>query len=189
MAGCSLIALPNHELLEFDDSHGKFFEIHLDKLFYVGDNLTLHETTHTKDQQILVKENYKLYGDPDQCINFITSFSQRKVFISLTDEFSYLIPLIHDLPQILYIYIYSNLPENVSYSSTNYPKLRSIINQNLPDADQQILKDIEMFQREPIIIEEYLVLWIADNNDSDTLDTTSIMKIIPRLDFSFDIQH
>ncbi|CAF2741158.1 unnamed protein product [Rotaria sp. Silwood2] len=209
MAGCSLIALPNHELLEFDDSHGKFFEIHLDKLFYVGDNLTLHETTHTKDQQILVKENYKLYGDPDQCINFITSFSQRKVFISLTDEFSYLIPLIHDLPQILYIYIYSNLPENVSYSSTNYPKLRSIINQNLPDADQQIFKDIEMFERgllsthinhpkkqktklliqEPIIIEEYLVLWIEDNNDSDTLDTTSITKIIPRLDFSFDIQH
>ncbi|CAM4984891.1 unnamed protein product [Rotaria socialis] len=209
MADCTLIALSNHEFPEFDDSHEKFFEIHLDEQFYVGDNLTLHQVAHTKDGKVLVKENYKLYGDPDQCINFITSFTQRKVFISLTDEFSYLLPLIHDLPQILYIYIYSNLPENVFYSSTNYPKLRSIINQNLSNQDQQLLKDIEMFQRglpsshanhpikqktklliqEPIIIEEYLVLWIADNNDSGTLDTTSITKIIPRLDFSFDIQH
>ncbi|CAF1080245.1 unnamed protein product [Rotaria sp. Silwood1] len=52
-----------------------------------------------------------------------------------------------------------------------------------------IKRKTKLLIQEPLIIEEYLVLWIADNNDSDTLNTTLITKIIPRLDFSFDIQH
>ena len=57
------------------------------------------------DNGITINENYKLFWNPDQCIDYITSCEWRKIFISITDEFSYLLPLIHDLPQIVYIYV------------------------------------------------------------------------------------
>ena len=55
---------------------------------------------------------------------------------------NYMLPLICDLPQIVYIYIYSSVAETVSYSSVDYPKFRAIVNENSADADDQLLKDI-----------------------------------------------
>lgn len=97
-----------------------------------------------------------------------------------------MLPLICDLPQIVYIYIYSSVAETVSYSSGDYLKLRAIVNENSADADNQLLKDIQIFRQdlmpmnvinpvqrktklliqEPLQIETYSVVWIQDNNNS-----------------------
>jgi hypothetical protein len=36
----------------------------------------------------------------------------------------------------------------VSYNREQYPKLRTIVQENAPDADHQLLEDIEIFKRD-----------------------------------------
>ena len=209
MPAYSLIALLNHAQLDYKDVGAEFCEIHLDKTYYVGDSLTLHQVMFDDENRMGIKANYKLFWNPDQCVNFIMSCEWRKTFLTLTDEFSYLLPLIHDLPQIVYIYIYSESSETVPYTNSIYPKLRAIVNQNSPDADNQLLADIETFRQdllpvnvtnpghrktkllieEPLTTEKYAVLWLEGNDETESLDVTAITKIIERLDFFFDVQH
>ena len=178
MPSFALCAISNDALVDVNFGHAEFIEIHLDKQYYVEENITLHQIMQMDDNGITINENYKLFWNPDQCIDYLTSCEWRKIFISITDEFSYLLPLIHDLPQIVYIYIYSTSPDDVSYSSTDYPKLRAVVNENSSDADNQLLTDIKMFRcdlmpinvlnlvrrktklliQEPLIMEDYLVV-------------------------------
>ncbi|CAF1222341.1 unnamed protein product [Didymodactylos carnosus] len=208
MPSLPLLPIPNDAWVDVHCGNAEFVEIHLDKRYYVGENITLHQVVRTENNRIGIKGNYKLFWDPDQCIDFITSYEWRKVFISLTDGFSYLLPLIHDLSQIVFIYIYSSSPAKVSYSSADYTKLRAIVNENSPDTDKQLLSDIEMFRRdlmpinvinpirrktklliqEPLPVDKYLVVWIQDEDDSTRLDTLSITDIINYLEVFFNIE-
>ncbi|CAF1107115.1 unnamed protein product [Adineta steineri] len=209
MSSYTLVTLPNDAVVDAHRGDSEFVEIHLDKQYYVGDNLTLHQVISKDDKITCIKGNYKLFWNPDQCIDFVTSIERRKIFISLTDDFSYLLPLIHDIPQIVYIYIYSESPEQITYSNTNCPKLRAIVNSNLAEADKQLLNDIDIFQRdllsvsvnnltqrkhklliqEPLILEEAFIIWIDNNNDADNADKSLITNVIQHIDVCFDIQH
>lgn len=66
----------------------------LDKKCLVGDTTYGYEAS-------------KYYFDADECIDYITNLQTRKVYLILSASMGeYLVPLIHLLPQILYIYIY-----------------------------------------------------------------------------------
>ncbi|CAF1376947.1 unnamed protein product [Rotaria sp. Silwood1] len=119
-----------------------------------------------------------------------------------------MLPLIHDLPQIVYIYIYSSASETVPYSTNEYPKLRAIVNENSADADEQLLKDIQIYRQdlmpvnvinpvqrktklliqESLQIETYSVVWIKDTNNSQTFDASLITDVIDSLKIFFNIE-
>ncbi|CAF4747797.1 unnamed protein product, partial [Rotaria socialis] len=148
MAEFTFLPISNELLTDTQYGDEEFVEVHLDERFYIGDKMQVHKVWKTNNNQMIVQKDYKLFYDPDQCINFVTSYEWRKIFLSLTDKFSYMLPLIHDLPQIVYIYIYSSASEKVPYSSSRYPKLRAIVNESSADADGQLLKDIQTFRQD-----------------------------------------
>ena len=208
MVSLTFLPVPNDKFAGVEYGDEEFLEIHLDERFYIGENMGMHKIWQTKDNQTIVEKNFKLFYDPDQCIDFITSYEWRKIFITLTDKFSYMLPLIHDLPQIIYIYIYSISPETVPYSSVDYSKLRAIVKETSPDADKQLLNGIQTFRQdlmpmnvvnpvqrktklliqEPLIIQEYSIVWIQDNNDITKFDTEPLTKIINSLQIFFSIE-
>ena len=208
MAAFTFLPLPNELLAGTQYGDEEFVEIHLDERFYTQENMQIHKVWSTSHSQMIVQKDYKLFHDPDECLNFITSYEWRKIFLSLTDKFSYILPLIHDLPQIIYIYIYSAAPEKVSYSRAIYPKLRSIVNENSADADDQLLKDIQIFRQdlmpikvinpaqrktklliqESLQIETYSVVWIQENDSSQKFDASLITDIIDRLHIFINIE-
>ncbi|CAF4682459.1 unnamed protein product, partial [Rotaria sp. Silwood2] len=63
-------------------------------------------------------------------------------------QFPYILPLIYDLKQIVYIYIYSQSPDKIPYNSSIYSKLRSIVDENSSNADAVLLQDMEDFRRD-----------------------------------------
>ncbi|CAF4926668.1 unnamed protein product, partial [Rotaria sp. Silwood2] len=140
----------------------------------------------------------KIFSDLDQCFDFITSYEWRKVFLTIIDQFTYILPLIYDLKQIVYIYIYSQSPDKVPYNSSIYSKLRSIVDKNSSNADAVLLQHIEDFRRdlmpikvinpveqkikllihEKMDIDEYSIVWLHNNENSTFIDTSSIFDII-----------
>ncbi|CAF3341914.1 unnamed protein product [Rotaria socialis] len=148
MSSVPFIALSDQPFHDTVASRAIFVQIHLDKEFYAGDKLKIHPIVSMEGEMPIIQENCIMFGDPDSYIDFISSLEWRKVFFSLTEDFSYLLSLIHDLPQIVYIYIYSTSPMNVFYYNTAYLKFRAFIGENSPDADKQLLRDIEMFRRD-----------------------------------------
>ncbi|CAF3396074.1 unnamed protein product [Rotaria socialis] len=208
MAEFTFLPISNELLTDTQYGDEEFVEVHLDERFYIGDKMQVHKVWKTNNNQMIVQKDYKLFYDPDQCINFVTSYEWRKIFLSLTDKFSYMLPLIHDLPQIVYIYIYSSASEKVPYSSSRYPKLRAIVNESSADADGQLLKDIQTFRQdlmpinvinpvhrktklliqEPSQIERYSVVWIQDNSSIEKFDTSSITDVIDCLEVFFNFE-
>jgi tetratricopeptide (TPR) repeat protein len=142
-----MMALPNDTFKDFEYG-GAFLEIHLDERFYVGEYSQLCYTSRDKNGHICVDASKRLYYDPDQCIDFISSYTWQDIFLTLTDKFSFMLPIIHDLPQIVNIYIYSETPDKIDFKISNYPKLRAIVHKDSPNADQQLLEDIEIFKRD-----------------------------------------
>lgn len=209
MALTHLIAVPNDNLPHIPDENAPFMEIHLDEQYYTGKDVALYFGTVTNQNEIEFQINTRYFGDPDECIDFITAYEWKKVFISLTDKFSYLLSMIHDIPQILYIYIYSASAEQMSYPNNMYSKLRAVVDENSPDANKPILNDIQTFQRdlmpinvtnpvkrktklliqEPLPVEEYIILWIDDKDVSTDMDTKCVTDIINHLDIFFNAQH
>ncbi|CAF4493688.1 unnamed protein product, partial [Rotaria sp. Silwood2] len=60
----------------------------------------------------------------------------------------FILPLIHDLEQIVSIYIYSATPDKVNYKISDYSKLYAIVQEDLPNANEQLLADIEIFKQD-----------------------------------------
>ncbi|CAF3400733.1 unnamed protein product [Rotaria sp. Silwood2] len=139
------------------------------------------------------------YGDEE----FIEILLDERNYVeeNMSLQKLYILPLIHDLPQIFYIYIYSTSLHKISYSNADYPKLRAIINENSPNADDQLLADIQTCRRDlmpmkivkpvqretkllilqPLDVEEYSVVCVQDDDNSLTFDIIPIMVLINRL--------
>jgi hypothetical protein len=96
--------IPNDDILHRQCDDAEFIEVHLDERYSMLDQMTLYSGRCTESGAMMIQANTKHFSDPDQCINFIITCEWRKVFLTLTDYFSYLLPMIHDLPQIVYIY-------------------------------------------------------------------------------------
>ena len=155
MAGWSILPLPIDCIPVTAFGSEDYLEIHLDERYNMGENIQICKVwIKNNDGDMIIENKYKAFYDADQCVNFITSCQWRKVFLTLTDKFSYLIELIHNLPQVVYVYIYSASPMTISYKTEQYPKLRTIVQENSPDTDNQLLDDIEMFTHDlmPIYI-------------------------------------
>ncbi|CAF3293331.1 unnamed protein product [Rotaria sp. Silwood2] len=196
MACFSILPISNDMIPKIEYGDEIFIEIHLDERYYVGDNAQLCKVWK-KDEKIIIEKQFKIFSDPDQCFDFITSYEWRKVFLTITDQFTYILPLIHDIKQIVYIYIYSQSPDKVPYNSSIYSKLRSIVDENSSNADAVLLQDIEDFRRdlmpikvinpverkikllihEKMDIDEYSIVWLHNNENSTFIDTSSIFDI------------
>jgi len=199
MAAYAILPIPTDRIPVVEYGNEDFMEIHLDEQFNMGENVQLCKVwKKNNNDAMIIEKNYKIFHNVDQCIDFITSYEWRKVFLTLTDKFSYIIELIHNLPQIVFFYIYSESPQIVPYTIEQYPKLRTIVQENSPNADDQLLRDIEIFRRDlmPINVvkpverktklliqeafnaDEYSIVWLRDNKTSTTMDTSPISDII-----------
>ena len=126
----------------------EFLEVHLDERLYAGDDLEFFYVSRVVNDVPCIDVTKRVFYDSNQCIDFISSYQWRKIFFTVTDAFVHIVPLIHDLPQIVYIYIYSQAPEEINISKENYTKVRAIVNELSPDADTQIKADIEKFKQD-----------------------------------------
>ncbi|CAF1323321.1 unnamed protein product [Rotaria sordida] len=214
MTSWTIAPVPTDAIPETEYGNEDFIEIHLDERYDIGENMQLWKIWKKNDiDAIILEKNYRIFHSADQCIDFITSYEWRKVFLTLTDHFSYLIELIHHLPQIVYFYIYSRSPERISYTTVRYPKLRAIVQEDSPNADEQLLKDIDIFRQdfmpmnvvkpikrktklliqEPISLDTYRIIWLVDKENLTTIDTSPIsninipLKIFYSLDQSIDV--
>ncbi|CAF1335730.1 unnamed protein product [Rotaria sordida] len=208
MAGFAFLPIPIDSIPNTEYGNELFIEIHLDERLNMGENIQICKVWKKNDNSnAIIEKNYKIFHDVDQCIDFITSYEWRKIFLTLTDKFSYLLELIHNLPQIVFFYIYSESPKNVKYKIEQYSKLRAIVQENSPDADNQLLEDIEIFKQdlmpmnvvkpikrktklliqEAFKVDEYSVVWLQDNNYRTIIDTSSISNIINSLKVFFDV--
>jgi tetratricopeptide (TPR) repeat protein len=175
-----------------------FLEIHLDERFYIREDLELYFTSPAIDGNVCIDVAKRTFYNPDHCIDFISSYEWRKIFLTLNDTFTYILPLIHDLPQIVYIYIYSESPDRITLNKENYPKLRAIIDENSPNADDQLLEDIATFKRDLLPIKvinpikrktklytndksnhedsssDLSIIWIHDDDDKTMIDVSII---------------
>ncbi|CAF2964311.1 unnamed protein product [Rotaria sp. Silwood2] len=122
MASYTFLPIPNNLFKDVQYGDEEFIEILLDERNYVEENMSLQKVWKTKDDKTIIEKSLRVFYDPDECLDFITSYEWRKIFLSLTDRFSYILPLIHDLPQIFYIYIYSTSLHKIFYSNADYPK-------------------------------------------------------------------
>ncbi|CAF1330090.1 unnamed protein product [Adineta steineri] len=129
-----------------------FIEIHLDEIFEIQKKQDLIFGVQDANGVQKYFTRIRSFYDPDACVDFISSYEWRKIFLTLTDKFVDIIPLIHDLPQIVYIYIYSLSPCEVQIDMQIYPKLRAVVNATSPDACKQLLGDIETFKRDLLTI-------------------------------------
>jgi hypothetical protein len=75
-----------------------------------------------------IASDLKTFLQSDECIDYITSLTNEKVILNISDPFSKtLIPLIHDIPQISAIYITSDDEESSTKNYTDlYPKVRNV---------------------------------------------------------------
>ncbi|CAF1558389.1 unnamed protein product, partial [Didymodactylos carnosus] len=103
----------------------------------------------------------KFFNNPDQCVDYISSYEWRKIFVTLSDEFAYMLPLIHDLPQIVFIYICA--PKMLDIDVSNVPKLRGIFN-NWSLLSNRCLADLRAFAKElrPIRVIQEETVWLRD---------------------------
>ncbi|CAF3979712.1 unnamed protein product [Rotaria sordida] len=214
MTSWKIIAIPTDTIPELEYGNEDFIEIHLDERYDVGENMQLWRIWEKNDIDTVIAEtSYKMFYDADKCIDFITSYQWRKVFLTLTDRFSYLIELIHHLPQIVYFYIYSRSPERIPYTTIRYSKLQAIVQKDSPNIDEQLLKDIDMFRQdlmpmnvikpikrktklliqEPVNLDTYRIIWLVDKENSTTINTSSIpdinipLRMLYSLDQSIDV--
>jgi tetratricopeptide (TPR) repeat protein len=208
MAAFRILPIPTDRIPIVEYGNEDFIEIHLDERYNMGENIQLCKVWQKKDNSdMIIEQNYKIFHDANQCIDFITSYQWRKVFLTLTDHFSHLIELIHDLPQIVYFYIYSTSPKLVPYHIEQYPKLRAVVRENSPDADKQLLEDIDLFRRdlmpmnvvkpikrktklliqEAFNVDEYSVVWLQDINSRTTIDTSPVSDIIKSVKTFFNL--
>jgi tetratricopeptide (TPR) repeat protein len=202
MPSWSMLPIPIDHIPVIEYGNERFIEIHLDDRYNFGENIEICKVwMKNNDSDMIIEKQFKVFYDADQCVDFITSYQWRKVFLTLNDKFSYLIELIHNLPQIVYFYIYSTSPERISYKIEQYPKLRTIVQENSPGSDDRLLEDIKVFQRdlmpvnvvepikrktklliqESLNIDEYSVVWLQDNRNSTTIDSSPITNIINSL--------
>lgn len=208
MAGYTILPMPTDCIPVVEYGNEDYIEIHLDEQYNMGENMELCKVWKKNgDDTMIIEKEYKLFHNADKCIDFITSYQWRKVFLTLTDHFSYLLEVIHDLPQIVFFYIYSALPESVLYKTEQYPRLRTIVQENTPDADNQLLEDIKTFKRDlmPINVvkpikrktklliqeafndNEYSVVWLQDDKGTKIYHTSPISDIINSLKTFFNL--
>ena len=207
MAGFMILPMHIDNIPATDYGNEGYVEIHLDERFYMGEDMHLCKVWMKEGHEYsIIEKEYKLFHDADQCIDFISSYQWKQIFLTLTDHFSYLLDLIHNLPQIVYFYIYSAAPQFVSYKKEQYEKLRAIVQENSPEADKPLLDDIKIFKRdlmpmnvvkpvkrkvklliqEAFNIHEYGVVWLQDDKNNITVDTSPISDIIKSLKIYFN---
>ena len=187
----------------------QFLQIHLSEKFYVGEELELFYATQLANGKVHVDFTKKTFYDPDQCVDFISSYEWTKIFLTLNNTFSYILPLIHRLPQIVYIYIYRESPDQIPFDTENYPKLRAIYDE-LFYAYLQLSEDIETFKRDLLPIrlsndsepktkpytldksehadpsDGLSIIWIYDD-DKNMVDTSTIENKINSIQKFFSI--
>ncbi|UJR12639.1 hypothetical protein I4U23_016814 [Adineta vaga] len=207
MDSWTILPVPIDSISEVDYGNESFLEIHLDERYEIGEDFRLCKvwTAISNMDNLIIEKSFMTFYDADQCINFIASYEWRKIFLTLTDKFSYLIELIHDLPQVVFFYIYSQIPNNIPYTTEQYRKLRAIVNEESANADDYLLKDIERFQQdlmpmkvvkpikrktklliqEPINIDKYSIIWLQNDKNNISIDTSLISNIIDSLKVFF----
>lgn len=147
-----LIALKADFSKQITYGEERFLEIHLDEIYYAGEDLELFDGSRSSEGNIYIDQTKRVFYNSDQCIDFISSCQKRNIFLTLNDTFYHILPLIHDLPQIVYIYIYSQFPDKVQFETNDYPKLRAIVHENSPNANDRLLADIETFKQDLLTI-------------------------------------
>ncbi|CAF1418319.1 unnamed protein product [Adineta steineri] len=71
-------------------------------------NETNEEYQNTLKHLRNLVDTIDIFTNPDECVNFFTEFNDMKTFLIINDTISeQIIPLIHDLPQLDQIYIFS----------------------------------------------------------------------------------
>ncbi|CAF1633973.1 unnamed protein product, partial [Didymodactylos carnosus] len=79
----------------------------------------------TKTRLRYVINYLKTFIDPDECIDYITSISNERVFLIISGSFGEnIIPLISDLKQILSIYIFCSNKFKYEQWAHNYEKIQ-----------------------------------------------------------------
>ena len=64
-----------------DHSNGEFLEMHLDERHYVGENHEVFYGTQFPDGSLCIDAAKKTFYDADQCIDFISSYEWKKIFL------------------------------------------------------------------------------------------------------------
>ncbi|CAF1469557.1 unnamed protein product [Rotaria sordida] len=95
-----------------------------------------------------IADVFKLFSDIDKCIDFISSLVHEKVFFIIPlNGAQHFVSLIHDLPQLTYIYIYAELEEeDVCNNQLNwinaFPRVRDGIHNFNSNLFDQIRQDV-----------------------------------------------
>lgn len=120
--------------------------------------------------EIILKENVgkfiddiRIFDDVDDCINELSCFLEEKVFLWLGYGLSYLVSILNDFNQILYMY----LSEPVEYTVTT--KIRGVF----PDCKQlfnQLERDIQIWKHS----HAYLTFCDIDSRRMETTTTQDI---------------
>ncbi|CAM4946070.1 unnamed protein product [Rotaria socialis] len=119
-----------------------------------------------------IVNSIEAFSDPDKCIDFLTDRddSDEQVVLILSETFSEnIIPLIHAIPQLHYIYIHGtdiDQSKNVSWTS-GYEKVRGQLWENLQSIGEQLKKDIIQCQNESEAISFVSASEIAAGNRQD----------------------
>jgi hypothetical protein len=97
-------------------------------VFLVPDSTILEHNRNVLNNIRNIASDLKTFLQSDECIDYITSLTNEKVILNISDPFSKtLIPLIHDIPQISAIYITSDDEESSTKNYTDlYPKVRNV---------------------------------------------------------------
>ena len=130
--------------------------------------------------KIILKDNVqkfiddiRIFDDIDDCINELSCIVEEKVFLWLGYGLSYLVRILNDFNQILYIY----LSEPVEFTTTT--KIRGVF----PDYKQffnQLEKDIQIWK----YTHAYLTFCDIDSRRMETTTTQGIQNNAARLMWS-----
>jgi tetratricopeptide (TPR) repeat protein len=75
----------------------------------------------------MVKGRLQTFADPEKCADYITDITTQKIFLIVSNRFGqYVIPLIHDIPQIDTVYVYCGNRLAAESWAKPYSKVRGI---------------------------------------------------------------
>ena len=120
-----------------------------------------------------IADRFVTFSDIDDCIYCISSFVYDKVFlILLFHEIQQRLPLIHDLPQIGYIYIYNdeeikNLTNDFYDSTQKFSNVRNVIYKLNNTLFDQLKRDVNVVETRLLPFTLCPITSIADKSIQD----------------------
>ena len=113
------------------------------------------------------------FVDPDECIDFLTDAAQEKTSLVIpTSLVQRIVPLIHDIPQIYTIYIFSNVNEpNDEEWTKNYNKIKETFTET-ESICVKLQQDIQQSNQDAIPISFLSLSNQSSNIHLDQLDSS-----------------